>query len=163
MIFTWGVLATVVSSVVASSLYLGLVHPEAADVLWDWNPVGGFAVFAVIVVGSAFSLIVDVRCMTMRRWNLVLFRIVLVGVAKIAAALPIGGQSSNRALLAVPVPRRHRSPCRGILGVFMHPPDHRLAATRSGPRRATARPPCGTRPSTTCRRSPTRRRTSPSR
>lgn len=117
VIFTWGVLATVVSSMVASSLYLAVVHPKAAQVLWDWNPVGGFLAFAIVVLGSAFSLIVDVRCMTMRRWNLVLYRIVLVSVAKVAL-IPIGGQSSHRALLlfiylGAPVA------VSGIAGVFM--------------------------------------------
>jgi len=137
VIFSWGVLATVVSSVVAASLYLGLVHPQAADVLWDWNPVGGFAVFAVVVLGSAFSLIVDVRCMTMRRWNLVLYRIVLVSVAKVAL-IPIGGQSSNRALLlflylGAPVA------VSGIAGVFML---HRVTGSGHAltPKPPTARP-----------------------
>jgi O-antigen/teichoic acid export membrane protein len=97
-VVAWGALATAAASVVASALYLGVVHPKAAEVLWDWHPVGGFVVFALVVMGSAFSLIVDVRCMTMRRWNLVLGRIVLVGIAKVAL-LPIGQASEHRPLL----------------------------------------------------------------
>lgn len=98
VVFGWGVVATAVASVVMSAGYLVVARPAAADVLWDWNPVGGFAVFAVVVMGSAFSLIVDVRFMTMRRWNLVLIRILLVGVAKVAL-LPLGQGSAHRPLL----------------------------------------------------------------
>ena len=64
----------------------------------EFNLSAGFALFALIVLGSAFSLIVDVRAMTMRRWNLVLARIVLVGVAKIALLYAFQG-SDQRALL----------------------------------------------------------------
>ncbi|MGI8755254.1 MAG: lipopolysaccharide biosynthesis protein [Acidimicrobiales bacterium] len=98
VIFTWAIGATAVASVAASGLYLGVVHPKAARVLWDWHPILGFVLFAAVVMGSAFSLIVDVRAMTMRRWNLVLIRIVLVGVAKVAL-LPIGRTSDHRAVL----------------------------------------------------------------
>ncbi|CAN5583307.1 hypothetical protein BH10ACT1_BH10ACT1_28940 [soil metagenome] len=98
VVFAWGAIFTAIASVVASGLYLFLVHPKAAHVLWDWNPVGGFALFAVVVMGSAFSLVVDVRCMTMRRWNLVLVRVGLVAVAKVAL-LPIGQSSEHRPVL----------------------------------------------------------------
>ncbi|MCB1039348.1 MAG: hypothetical protein R2701_00965 [Acidimicrobiales bacterium] len=98
VVFAWGVLVTVPASVLASGLYLWLVDPGAADVLWNWSPIGGFLLFAAIVCGSAFSLIVDVRAMTMRRWNLVLLRICLVGVMKIAL-LPLFRHSDHRALL----------------------------------------------------------------
>jgi len=98
VMFAWGIAATAVASVVASGLYLGLVHPKAARVLWDWHPVLGFVLFALVVMGSAFSLIVDVRFMTMRRWNLVLVRLVLVGVAKVVL-LPIGRTADHRAVL----------------------------------------------------------------
>ena len=97
-IFTWAALATAVSSIVASGLYLAIVHPKAANVLWDWNPVGGFVVFALIVMGSAWSLIVDVRAMTMRRWGLVLFRIVAISVLKVALVY-LGQHSDHRSLL----------------------------------------------------------------
>lgn len=98
VVFAWGVVCTAVASVVTSGLYLGVVNPKAARVLWDWHPVLGFALFAAIVMGSAFSLIVDVRCMTLRRWNLVLIRVVLVSVVKLAV-LPLAHHSANRSLL----------------------------------------------------------------
>jgi O-antigen/teichoic acid export membrane protein len=55
-------------------------------------------VFTLVVVGSAWSLIVDVRAMTMRRWGVVLFRIVAVSVAKIAL-VHLGQTSDHRSLL----------------------------------------------------------------
>ncbi len=98
VIFTWALMATVVSSAAACALFLGVVDPKAADVLWSWSSVGGPLLFGVIVLGSAFSLVFDVRCMTMRRWNLVLVRILLVGVAKVAL-IPLFRHSDHRALL----------------------------------------------------------------
>jgi O-antigen/teichoic acid export membrane protein len=137
VVFGWAMVATVPASIVASGLYLWLVNPHAAQtVLWDWNPVLGFTVFAVVVVGSAFSLIVDVRFMTMRRWNLVLARICIVAVAKIAL-LPLFQSSDQRALmifldLAAPVA------ISGFLGALLVPKvtggRHRLR-----PKPATAR------------------------
>ena len=98
-IFTWGVLATAAASVVASAGYLAIARPQAAeDVLWNWHPAGGFAGFTLVVVGSAWSLIVDVRAMTMRRWGVVLFRIMAVSVAKIAL-VHLGQTSDHRSLL----------------------------------------------------------------
>lgn len=84
--FTWGTLATLLSSVVASVGYVAVLlalHVDAAKVLTDFDPVLGPLLFVVMVAGAALSLIVDVRCMTVRRWNLVLGRIVLVGVVRI--------------------------------------------------------------------------------
>ena len=98
VIFTWGAIATAVASLVASAAYLGVIHPKAASVLWDWHPILGFVIFALIVMGSAFSLIVDVRAMTMRRWGLVVFRITAVGVIKIALVY-FGRHSDHRSLL----------------------------------------------------------------
>jgi O-antigen/teichoic acid export membrane protein len=134
--FTWGVLVTVPASIVASAAYLWIIHPGAADVLWEAGTGWGFVLFATVVVGSALSLIVDVRAMTVRRWNLVLARIALVAVAKIAL-LPLAPDASNRALLIFlylggPVA------ASGIIGVLLigrvTGGRHRL-----GPRPATAR------------------------
>jgi O-antigen/teichoic acid export membrane protein len=120
VVFTWAVLATIPASIIASAAYLFVVDPQAAQtVLWDWSPVAGFTLFALVVVGSAFSLIVDVRFMTMRRWNLVLARICLVAVAKIAL-LPLFQASDQRALwifldLGAPVA------VSGFLGILLVP------------------------------------------
>jgi len=98
VVFGWAILATVASSAVASTFYLAVIDPKAADVLWGWNGILGPLLFGVIVLGSAYSLVFDVRCMTMRRWNLVLGRIALVGVAKVAL-LTLFRHSDQRALL----------------------------------------------------------------
>lgn len=97
-LFTWGALATVGAAVVTSALYLALARPPAAKVLWDWQPVAGFGVFVLIVLGSAWSLIIDVRAMTMRRWGLVLFRIGAVSAMKVAL-IYLGQGSDHRSLL----------------------------------------------------------------
>ena len=98
VVFSWAVVSTALASVVAAAGYLFVVSPKAAGILTDWSPVGGFVLFALVVMGSAFSLIFDVRAMTMRRWNLVLIRLVVVGVAKIAL-LPLGREAVDRPLL----------------------------------------------------------------
>ena len=136
VVFAWGVVATAVASVVASGLFLWLVHPKAARVLSQWQPGWGPVLFTLIVMGSAFSLIVDVRCMTMRRWNLVLVRILVVGVAKVAL-LPIARGPHHRAILlfvflGAPVA------VSGFIGVLLV---NRITDGRHrlGPRPATAR------------------------
>ena len=136
VVFAWAVLATIPAALVASAGYLYLVDPNAADVLWDWHPDLGFFLFAAIVAGSALSLIFDVRCMTMRRWNIVLVRIVLVTIAKIAL-LPLAEGSPDRALLLF-VYLGGPVAVSGFLGILLLPRitggPHRL-----GPRPATAR------------------------
>lgn len=87
--FTWGVIATVAATIVAGGAYLGflsVVQPPSTKVLVDGS-IGWDLVFLVTVIGSALSLIVDVRCMTIRRWNLVLVRIALVAVLRIPLVL----------------------------------------------------------------------------
>lgn len=95
VIFTWGLVATVVSSMVGTVLYLRVVSPPAADVLTSGGWLPGATLFWVMVLGSAASMLVDVRLMTARRWNLVLARMIVVGVVRIP-------------LLAVPVPETGR-------------------------------------------------------
>ncbi|HEV7720289.1 MAG TPA: lipopolysaccharide biosynthesis protein [Iamia sp.] len=80
--FTWAVIAT---SAVAGLLGLGYVavlHSSATDVLTDWHGAFGPLVFAATTVGAALSMIADVRCMTARRWNLVMIRITIVGLVR---------------------------------------------------------------------------------
>jgi O-antigen/teichoic acid export membrane protein len=86
VVFSWSALTTVVWSLVCSLAYVGVLLAmgvDAAKELTDFNPVLGPLLFAVMVAGAALSLIVDVRCMTVRRWNLVVVRIALVGFVRI--------------------------------------------------------------------------------
>ena len=62
--------------------FLGAVHPQAADELTSWSRTGGPALFTVLTLGTALSLLLDVRLMTQRRWGLVLLRAVVVGVLR---------------------------------------------------------------------------------
>ncbi|CAN5821329.1 hypothetical protein BH24ACT3_BH24ACT3_00080 [soil metagenome] len=82
-IFSWGLAATTVSAIGFGLAYVALVPAAATEVLTDLHPVLGPLLFAVMVVGAAYSLVVDVRFMTMRRWNLVLIRIIAVGLVRI--------------------------------------------------------------------------------
>jgi len=81
--FTWAVLATTGTAAAMGLGYVAVLGSSSATaILTDWHPVGGPLLFAVIVVGAALSMIADVRCMTARRWNLVMVRIALVGLAR---------------------------------------------------------------------------------
>ncbi|MBI2708122.1 MAG: hypothetical protein HYX34_00250 [Actinobacteria bacterium] len=80
--FTWGVVATVAAALVLAAVYIVVIPSDAVDVLSQTNRLLGPLAFAVIVAGSALSLIADVRCMTARRWNLVLVRITAVGLLR---------------------------------------------------------------------------------
>ncbi len=99
-VFSWAAVATVVWSIVCSIGYVAVLSAmgvDAAKVLTDFSTVLGPLLFALMVVGAALSLIVDVRCMTVRRWNLVVVRIALVGVVRIPL-LYLVRDASNQAL-----------------------------------------------------------------
>ena len=84
-IFTWSIIATIAASAVIAGAYIGFlaaVRPPSTESLFQ----GGFiwkASFVVAVVGAALSMIFDVRCMTIRKWNWVLGRITFVAVARL--------------------------------------------------------------------------------
>lgn len=83
--FTWGVIATSIASVLASIgylIFLAVDKPPSTHAL-SQGAFGWTFVFTAAVIGSAFSLIVDVRCMTIRRWNLVLARITIVAIVRL--------------------------------------------------------------------------------
>ncbi len=80
--FTWASIATVAAAVVAAIVYVELIPLSATKVLTDWHPVFGPLLFSLAVAGAALSMIVDVRCMTARRWNLVMVRISVVGLVR---------------------------------------------------------------------------------
>ncbi len=75
-------LATTAAGSLLGLVYVAALHSSATDVLTDWNVVVGPLLFALMVAGAALSMIADVRCMTARRWNLVIIRITLVGLAR---------------------------------------------------------------------------------
>ncbi|MGI8938371.1 MAG: lipopolysaccharide biosynthesis protein [Iamia sp.] len=80
--FTWAAIATTAAGALMGLAYVVALHSSATEVLTDWNLVGGPLLFSLMVAGAALSMIADVRCMTARRWNLVIIRITLVGLAR---------------------------------------------------------------------------------
>jgi O-antigen/teichoic acid export membrane protein len=82
VLFAWGAIATTVASAVVALAYLVIVSPAAVDELRDWHGALGPALFVFLAVGTALSLLLDVRLMTQRRWGLVLARAVIVAVVR---------------------------------------------------------------------------------
>lgn len=82
VLFAWGALATTVVSLVVAVVYLAVVSPAAVEELRRWHGLFGPALFGFLCIGTALSLLLDVRLMTQRRWGLVLTRAVIVGVAR---------------------------------------------------------------------------------
>ncbi len=82
VLFAWGALATVAASAVIGTAYITLLNPAAVQELRQWHGLAGPAIFTVLCVGTALSLLLDVRLMTQRRWGLVLGRAIAVGVAR---------------------------------------------------------------------------------
>ena len=86
----WSLAATAISAGIGSLLYLSVVRTDATEALRDWHAVVGPLFFAVLTVGAAWSLLVDVRWMTVRRWELVLARFSATGLARLPLlALPV--------------------------------------------------------------------------
>lgn len=88
-LFTWGILATVVSSLVGGSLYLALAGTDAVHLVsgspWGWT------VFCLYTAGTSVGLLVDVRMMAARRWGVLVGRIAIVGLVRLPLALvPMG-------------------------------------------------------------------------
>ncbi len=90
VLYAWGALATAVASAVVALAYLVIVSPPAVDELREWHGALGPTVFVFLCMGTALSLLLDVRLMTQRRWGLVLARASIVGVARfLILAIPI--------------------------------------------------------------------------
>lgn len=82
VLFAWGALATTAGTAVVGLAYLAGVSPRAVDELRDWHGAFGPLLFVFLCVGTALSLLLDVRLMTQRRWGLVVARAVIVAVAR---------------------------------------------------------------------------------
>ena len=55
---------------------------KTVDELTRWNAAAGPLLFVGLTLGTALSLLLDVRLMTQRRWGLVFARAVMVGVLR---------------------------------------------------------------------------------
>jgi O-antigen/teichoic acid export membrane protein len=92
VLFAWGALATAVASAVVGAVYISVVSPSAVDELRGWHGFLGPAVFVFLCVGTALSLLLDVRLMTQRRWGLVVTRAAIVAVVRFPLlVLPMDG------------------------------------------------------------------------
>lgn len=83
----WSLFATAAAGFTVALGYLAVVRTEATEALSDWHAVGGPVLFALLVAGAGWSLLVDVRWMTMRRWGLVLARSLFAGLGRLPLLL----------------------------------------------------------------------------
>jgi O-antigen/teichoic acid export membrane protein len=135
VLYAWGAIATAIASAIVGIAYLLIVSPAAVDELRDWHGALGPAVFVFLCVGTALSLLLDVRLMTQRRWGLVLARAVIVAVARFPLmALPVDSDRAVWLLVFVALP----TALSGYIGTALLPKvtgdRHRL-----GPMPATVR------------------------
>jgi O-antigen/teichoic acid export membrane protein len=105
VLFAWSALATSMAAAVAAAAYVALVSAGAVEELRAWRGAAGPALFVALTVGTALSVLVDVRLMTQRRWGLVLVRITLAGLGRFPLlALPVDGDRAIWLLVAVSLP-----------------------------------------------------------
>jgi O-antigen/teichoic acid export membrane protein len=135
VIYAWGATAPAVAATVVGIAYLLVVSPPAVEELRDWHGAAGPALFIVLCMGTALSLLLDVRLMTQRRWGLVLARASIVGLARFPLLLlPV---DHNRAVWLVAVAALPNA-LSGFLGTAWLP---RITGHRHvfGPKPATTR------------------------
>ncbi|MEQ1786594.1 MAG: lipopolysaccharide biosynthesis protein [Acidimicrobiales bacterium] len=105
VLYAWGAMATAVASAVVAGGYLLVVSPPAVDELRSWHGAFGPAIFVFLCMGTALSLLLDVRLMTQRRWGLVLVRASLVGLARFPMLLlPVDGDRAVWLLVVASLP-----------------------------------------------------------
>ena len=118
VLFAWGTLATAVASALAGALYIAVVSPAAVEELRGWHGLLGPAVFVLLCMGTALSLLLDVRLMTQRRWGLVLLRASIVGVARFPLlAIPVDTDRAVWLLVVATVP----TALSGFVGMALLP------------------------------------------
>jgi O-antigen/teichoic acid export membrane protein len=75
---------------VGATIYVEFVHAPATAALGRLGGLGGIALMAALVAGASLALVVDVRLMIDRRWNLVVLRAVSAAALRfpLIAVLP---------------------------------------------------------------------------
>jgi O-antigen/teichoic acid export membrane protein len=135
VLFAWGALATAAASAVVGVVYIVAVSPRAVDELRSWHGILGPAVFVFLCVGTALSLLLDVRLMTQRRWGLVVARAVIVASVRFPLlVLPMEGERVVWLLVLAAMP----TAISGFVGMALLP---RVTGDRHhlGPLPATTR------------------------
>ena len=118
VLFAWGALATTVASALIGVAYITLLNPAAVQELRQWDGLAGPAIFTVLCVGTALSLLVDVRLMTQRRWGLVLARAIVVAVVRFPLLLiPLIHDRAVWLLVAAALP----TALSGFIGIALLP------------------------------------------
>jgi O-antigen/teichoic acid export membrane protein len=84
-LFGWGVVATVLSSIVGGLLFLALSTVRATEVVTG-SPLG-WALFCAYTAGISVSLLVDVRLMAARRWGWLVGRLAVAGLVRLPLVL----------------------------------------------------------------------------
>lgn len=86
-LFTWALVYTAFTSLAGATLF-ALVAPayvsgEVLDSLKQWGAPFGFLIFFLLTAGMAFSLLVEVRLVTMRKWRWVYGRVIAVSLVRL--------------------------------------------------------------------------------
>ncbi len=118
VLYAWGALATVAASAVFAVAYLLVISPAAVDELRSWHGALGPSLFVFLCMGTALSLLLDVRLMTQRRWGLVLARAAIVGVARFPLLLlPVDADRAVWLLVVAALP----TAVSGFVGMALLP------------------------------------------
>jgi len=90
--FSWSLAITVASSLVGAAAYLTFVSSETIDVIRVWGAPTAVVLFFFVVAGTSMAALVDIRLTAAHRWQWVLIRVGVVGVARLLplVALPEG-------------------------------------------------------------------------
>lgn len=118
VLFAWGALASLAATALIAVIYLMTVSPAAVEELRRWHGALGPALFAFLCVGTALSLLLDVRLMTQRRWGLVLTRAAIVAVVRFPMLLvPIDSDRAVWLLVVAALP----TAISGYVGIMLLP------------------------------------------
>lgn len=79
-LFGWGVVATVVSSIIGGCAYLAVVDTSATRLI---DTPGGWALFCAYTAGTSIGLLVDVRLMAARRWGILVGRLTITCLVRL--------------------------------------------------------------------------------
>lgn len=131
-LLTWSLLVTTATSLLGAAMYLGMLsvfvergHVTASATLdLVTSSAGGIAALFVLVAGASLALLVDVRLMAARRYDVLIARAVLIGLARLPLLLvdhPIDDALWLFAVVSVP------TLLYGLSGVLFLP---RLAGVR---------------------------------
>ena len=92
-LFTWGIVATVASSILGGGIYLALAGSDAVHLVT--GSFAGWAIFCAYTAGTSVGLLVDVRLMAARRWGWLVGRIAITGLIRLPLALIDRGSTTD--------------------------------------------------------------------